>query len=170
MKKRRCALGKAAFVAAISLQGTGQGMAQERGIAEPPAVQHELVTEYETNPIEYRALLKQALEGHLGALGLLATRRAPGPDQQPFHADALVQLTANHTSLYPAGSETARTRESIWADPVSFDSASKETAEIAVRLRDAVDRGDLHQVMNGLVALGESCEACHARFRVAGDR
>ncbi len=154
--------------AAISLQ-MSSATAQEAERARAPAVQHELVTEYVRNPVEYRALIKETLEGHLGALGLIAMRRAPDQDQMPFHADALVQLTATHASLYPEGSETARTRDSIWSNREEFESASSATAESAQRLRDSIELGDLNQIMGGLVGLGESCESCHARFRVPSD-
>jgi len=145
-------------------------VAQERHAARAPAVQHELVTEYVRNPVEYRALIKQTLEGHLGALALIATGRAPDEDQMPFHADALVALTAIHASLYPEGSQTPRARDSVWTDRNAFESASSATARVAEQLRDAVERRNQVQIMNGLAALGESCETCHARFRVSRDR
>lgn len=137
---------------------------------ERQAVQHELVTELVTNPIEYRALIKRAMEGHLGALGLILTRRAPDMDQAPFHADALVQLTARHASLYPESSASPQTRDTVWTDRQRFETASNDTAEIAEQLRATVEQGSLIQKVNGVVSLGESCESCHARFRSDIDR
>jgi cytochrome c556 len=167
---KKCRLGALIALAAICPRMQGYAVAQERNGAHPPAVQHELVTEYVKSPVEYRALIKQTLEGHLGALALIATGRAPDAEQMPFHADALVALTAIHASLYPEGSKTPQTRDSVWTDRAAFESASNANARIAEQLRDAIARGNRVQFMNGLATLGDSCEGCHARVRVPGHR
>ena len=160
----------ACVAAALTLYMTSSSTAQQAEAERPPAVQHELVTEYETNPIQYRAMIKQALESHMGALGLILTYRAPHTENLPFHADALVTLTSIHASLYPEDSQTQQTRETIWSAPEEFAAASERTAEIAAQLQSVVEQGTAIQSINRLVALGESCEACHARFRNAADR
>ena len=132
-------------------------------------IHHELVTELQRNPIEYRALVKQTLEGHLGALGLILTQRAPDSDLIPSHVEALVALTQRHESLYPEGSATPRTSERIWTEAAEFQKASKRTAELARQLQAVIARGNAAQSMNALVGLGESCQACHARYRMAGE-
>jgi len=143
--------------------------AQDRETTGKARIHHELVTELERNPVEYRALNKRAMEGHLGALGLLLTRRAPDSDLIPFHAEALVVLTNRHASFYPEGSETAHTSESIWNDSAAFQKQSQRTAELAQQLKEIVDRGDAMQSMNALVRFGESCESCHALYRLGAD-
>jgi cytochrome c556 len=136
------------------------------GIAEPP-IHHELITKFQHNPVEYRALVKQTLEGHLGALALILTKRAPNSDLVPFHVHALVVLTELHESLYPEGSATARTSEHIWTDTTEFQEASRRTAELALQLQSVVERGDVAQSVNALARLGDSCQGCHARYRVS---
>lgn len=151
-----------ATITTIAALSTLTVQAQE---SKAPAVQHELVTELVTNPIEYRALIKRAMEGHLGALGLILTRRAPDADLIPFHAKALEVLTERHATLYPEGSETAHTSERIWSDGAAFQERSQKTAELARRLNEIVARDDPIQSMSALVRLGESCESCHALYR-----
>ena len=142
-------------------------VAQETKSARTPAVQHELITEWQRNPIEYRALIKQALEGHHGALALILTQRAPDSDLVPFHVEALIALTQLHESLYPEGSETPRTSERIWTDRAEFHKASQRTADLAAQLPAVIGRGDVTQSVNALIRLGESCQSCHARYRLS---
>lgn len=130
-------------------------------------IHHELITELQRNPIEYRAMTKQTLEGHLGALGLILTQRAPDSDLIPFHVEALVVLTQRHESLYPEGSATPRTSDRIWKDGAEFQKASRRTADLAQQLQAVVARGDATQFINALVHLGESCQSCHARYRLS---
>jgi len=130
-------------------------------------IRHELITELQRNPIEYRAMIKQTLEGHLGALGLILTQRAPDSDLIPLHVEALVVLTQRHESLYPEGSATPRTSERIWTDGAEFQKASQRTAALAQQLQAVIGRGDASQSVNALVHLGESCQGCHARYRLA---
>lgn len=132
-------------------------------------IHHDLVTELQRNPIEYRALLKRALEGHLGALGLILTQRAPDSDQAPFHAEALVVLTQRHAALYPADSKTPRTSERIWTEAVEFQKASGRTADLAKQVQAVIERGDISLSVSALVQLGESCQDCHARYRLSAD-
>lgn len=136
------------------------------GIAQAP-IHHELITEWQHNPIEYRALVKQTLEGHLGALALILTQRAPDSDLVPLHVETLVVLTKLHESLYPEGSATPRTSEHIWTDGPEFQKASRRTAELAQQLQAVVDRGNAAQSVNALARLGESCQGCHARYRLS---
>lgn len=132
-------------------------------------IHHELVTEFQRNPVAYRALIKQTLEGHLGALGLILTQRAPDSELVPFHVEALVVLTKLHDSLYPAGSATPLTSEGVWTDTAEFQKASQRTADLAQQLEVVIDRGDVAQSVNALVKLGESCQSCHQRYRLSAD-
>jgi cytochrome c556 len=135
------------------------------GFTQAP-IHHELITEWKTNPVEYRALIKQALEAHHGALALILIKRAPDSGLIPLHVEALVALTKLHGSLYPEGSETPHTSDRIWTDAAEFHKASQRTAELAQELPAVIDRGDMTQSVNAVIRLGESCQACHARYRI----
>jgi len=144
----------------------GITQAQDQAQDQAP-IHHDLITEWQKNPIEYRALIKKTLEGHLGALALILTQRAPDSDLIPFHVEALVVLTKRHASLYPEGSATPGTSEGIWTDKEGFQKASQRTADLAQQLQAAIGRGDAGQSVNALVRLSESCQSCHARYRLS---
>jgi len=141
---------------------------QEKEPADQPAVQYELLTQVETDPVSYRKFVKQAMEAHLAAFGLILTQKAPGTEHLPFHAEALVTLVSMHTTLYPEGSETAATSDHIWMQPDRFRKAADATTKRAQELRETLDKPNYYVVMNQLVRLGESCESCHAQFRTSG--
>ena len=141
---------------------------QEKDSADQPEVHYELLTQAETDPISYRKFVKQAMEAHLAAFGLILTQKAPGTEYLPFHADALVTLVGMQTNLYPEGSETVATSDHIWGQPDRFRKAADATTKRAEELRESLDKSNYYVVMNQLVRLGESCESCHAQFRTAG--
>lgn len=153
----------AALIAALFSTPT-MGQEPEQGSSES-ALQYELITELQTNPVEYRRFIKQTMEGHLGAFGLILMMRAPDRDNLPLHADALAWLASLQDSLYPEGSETDGTAESIWTNPEQFAAESAKGAELAGQLKTAVDGGNRHLILNSMVRLGEHCEQCHARYR-----
>jgi len=136
------------------------------GITQAP-IHHELITEWQYNPVEYRALVKQSLEGHRGALALILTGRAPDSDLIPFHVEALVVLTRLHGSLYPEGSATPHTSERIWTDTEEFQEASQRTADLVEELKAVIERGNTAVSVNALISLSESCQGCHARYRLS---
>lgn len=151
---------RASLLLGLALAAPLPGITQDQ-------IHHELITEWQSNPVEYRALVKQTLEGHLGALALILTQRAPDSDLIPFHVEALVVSTKLHESLYPEGSATARTSERVWTDGAEFQKASQHSADLARKLQVVVGRGDVAQSVNALASLGESCQSCHARYRLS---
>lgn len=154
--------------ALLLLSRIGIGQTEAAG-EKKPAVQHELITEPDVRPVEYRGYVKQAMQSHLSAFGLVLTYRAPHREHLPIHAAALASLAGAHEVLYPEGSNSPRTSASIWSEPDTFGEALKKTTEAANRLQTAVDGGNQHLMLDALVRLGDSCENCHARFRQDGE-
>jgi cytochrome c556 len=142
---------------------------EEQDVPAESVIQHELITELQRNPREYRSAIKSAMQGHLSAAGLLIMMRAPDTDQLPLHADSLVWLTKTHESLYVEGSATPATRETIWTQPEDFEAAASKTTLLAQQLQAAIDGSNRHLTLNAIIELGESCESCHARFRSEED-
>jgi len=118
-------------------------------------------------PVAYRRHVKNAMQEHLAAFGLILMFRAPHEDQFGMHADALASLARAHEVLYPVGSETAGTSPLIWEQPETFAEAASKTTAAADRLRESLDSKNRHYVLNAFVRLSDSCEGCHARFRVS---
>ena len=113
---------------AVGAPGIGHAAEPQRPAS---AVQHELITKLETKPVEYRENVKQALQAHMQAFGLILTLRAPHPENLQPHADALAWLAKAHEDLYPDGSQGPGTSASIWQQRDQFDTASKKTTAAA---------------------------------------
>jgi len=161
MNSRIAVIAATTVVSFLAIANVGTAKEEQ----DKPAIHHELITELQRSPIEYRDAIKNAMQGHLNAAGLILTMRAPDKDHLPLHADALVWLTKTHESLYIEGSETPATRETIWTQPEDFETALSKATQMAQQLKAAVDGGNRHLVLNATVKLGESCESCHAQFR-----
>lgn len=118
-------------------------------------------------PVEYRRHVKNAMQEHLSAFGLILTFRAPHEEHFALHAEALADLAEAHKSLYPAGSGSDASSPRIWQEPEAFDAALQRTADAAAKLRDTLAMQNRHAILNVYTRLSESCEACHNNFRVA---
>lgn len=159
--------GAAKLVVACSLAG---GMLQPVSAQDNPDPEQLQATEESTGmpkqePVAYRHHVKQAMQGHLAAFGLILIFRAPHEDHFAMHADALAAMSAVHASLYPAGSESAGTSPRVWEQAEAFEAAASKTSEAAEGLKKSIETRNRHAILNQFVRLSESCEACHARFR-----
>jgi len=70
-------------------------------------------------------------------------------------------------SHFPRGSDAAddRARAEIWEDFERFERLAAAMGQRADAVATAAERGDKAAVAVALKALGESCSACHRRFR-----
>ena len=119
----------------------------------------------EEDPVAYRRAVKQALENHMAAYGLILIAKSPHPDHGQAHVDAIAALAEQNRVLYPAGSETAGTQPEIWNQPEAFMAALEKTSVAAALLKQKHEAGNRHLVLNALTRLGDTCEGCHSRFR-----
>jgi cytochrome c556 len=162
----------AAIIAATAITFVPWGLkeirAQDDEGAEKGAIHYELLGIVE-DPVAYRRLVKQALEGHMGAYGLILIAKAPHPDHAQTHIDAIAALSKQHEDLYPEGSESAGTKPEIWSQPEAFAAALKKTDDAATLLKEKHAEGNRHLILNALVRLGESCQGCHAGFQTESD-
>ena len=149
-------------------RGVNDVRAQDDDGAKNGAIHYELQGIVE-DPVAYRRLVKQALEGHMGAYGLILTAKAPHPEHAEAHIDAIAALARQHEVLYPEGSESAGTKAEIWAEQEAFSAALKKTSDAARMLKEKHDEGNRHLILNALIDLGESCQGCHARFRIESE-
>ena len=118
------------------------------GLSGPPqaAIHYELQT-IEEDPVGYRHMVKQALEGHMGAYGLILTAKAPHPEHGPAHIDAMVALAEQQRALFPEGSASEGTRPEIWSQPEAFAAALEKTSAAAVYLKEKVEEMKIEQRM-----------------------
>ena len=155
------AVGAAALAANLALADDDQETERELKFYELQSVSED--------PVTYRRALKQALEGHLAAYGLIITSRSSHQSHSTFHANAIDELGQQHMLLYPAGSETDSTRLEIWSQPEAFAEQLQKLADAASRVREMEADGNPQLRLNAVVRLGESCESCHQRFRIEAD-
>jgi len=156
-------------VMSITVSGAVVGQENEtpeEESAAQPAIQHELVTELIVEPANYRASVKNAMQSHLRAMGLIVTLRTPLKEHMPLHADAMLALSKIHAELYVPGSESPGASAAIWSSPETFTAAIDDFESKASQLAAAVEDGNRHHIFNSLTRLGESCENCHTQFRI----
>lgn len=158
----------AAFAAGIIIAAgfAGPGSAQESEAGDPA----ESVASGgmpPQQPVEYRRHVKNAMQDHLYAFGLILTFRSPHEEHFALHAEALADLAEAHKSLYPAGSESDASSPRIWQEPEAFEAALQRTSDAAAKLRDTLAMQNRHAILNVYIRLSESCEGCHNDFRVA---
>jgi len=158
----------ATIVTLIAVTGTVIGQENEAQ-AEESAVQHELVTEFILEPVNYRTSVKAAMQSHLRSMGLIVTLRTPLKEHMHLHAKAMLALSKIHGDLYANGSESPGTSAAIWSSPEAFAAAIDDLESKAGKLASAVDGGNRHYIFNTLTQLGESCENCHSQFRIGSE-
>ena len=134
-----------------------------------PTVFHELVNEVVREPERYRAFVKEAMVGHLGAMGMIVTQRTPLVEHMAIHAKAMLALAELHKAVYEAGTGTADAAPEIWSEPEAFAVLQDEFAKKAADLVAATENGNRHAVLGQLTQLGERCHNCHESFRISGE-
>jgi cytochrome c556 len=169
--KKRIGL-TASIIAATAITivpwGIKEVRAQDDDGTKKGAIHYELQGIVE-DPVAYRRLVKQALEGHMGAYGLILTAKAPYPEHAQAHIDAIVALAQQQKDLYPEGSESEGTKPEIWSQPEAFAAAHNKTDDAATLLKEKHAEGNRHLILNALVRFGESCQGCHAGFQTESD-
>jgi cytochrome c556 len=136
---------------------------------EPAAIEHELVTELTVEPVKYRASIKQAMQNHLEATGLIVSMRTPLTQHLSVHTDALRALAGIHGDLYAAGSESPATSPTIWSDAKAFARAIEDLKAKTTELATAAKSSNRHYTYSMLIKTGQSCESCHEAFRLGAD-
>ncbi|MEZ5564720.1 MAG: cytochrome c [Gammaproteobacteria bacterium] len=121
--------------------------------------------------IKYRQAVMDGMAAHVNAVLLLVTGKVDHPDQVKGHADALAALAENAKTVFPADSGGADTRALplIWEDRTQFDEIMVKLTKSTGQLRDAVAANDKAASMAAFKAVGESCKACHDRYRKPKD-
>lgn len=85
-------------------------------------------------------------------------------------ARRIVQTSHDQYDFFPKGSgpesgEKTKAKAAIWADPAGFKLAQDNFQKQADRTAAAIDKGDPAQMKTEVHALGETCGACHNKFR-----
>lgn len=85
-------------------------------------------------------------------------------------ARRITQTSHDQYAWFPHGSgpesgEKTKAKAAIWTDAAGFKAAQDNFQQQAGRMSQAVDAGDVGQMKTAARALGETCAACHSKFR-----
>jgi cytochrome c556 len=118
--------------------------------------------------VKYRQSVMKALNGHLRALGPLASKKVSIAGHAELHARSVAELARAIAELFPAGTgpQAADTeaKEEVWTDAKKFAAAMAEMREKADALQKAA-AGDASGLKGALEAAADACSACHKAFR-----
>lgn len=82
-------------------------------------------------------------------------------------AQAIADYAGVMPDYFPAGSDRDddKARAKIWANFDDFTNHAKDLENTAQNLKDAAMRGDMGAVQTALGQLGDSCKACHRKYK-----
>jgi cytochrome c556 len=118
--------------------------------------------------IEYRRAVMRASSGHVAALAAIVVDGAPYPERTRVHTQALLGILDQLPALFPHGSSHAdsEARPEIWQRFPDFEGRAAANYQRVEEFRAAVHGGDAGEMARAFVAVGTSCRACHADFRL----
>lgn len=124
----------------------------------------------ETAPVDaikYRKAVMNGLAAHVSAFLMVNMGKVQHPDHLQAHANALADLGAQAKVLFPAGTAEGDTDALplIWQEQDKFMELSTKLETSSAQLRDAVAANNKAGTMAAFKLLGESCKACHDRYR-----
>ena len=169
MKFVAFAMSSIAMMVVCAVAGSAQEQDPNDESIDEPAVYHELITELVVEPERYRAFVKQAMEGHLGAMGMIVTQRTPLVQHMVIHARAMQSLAEMHKAIYASGTGTDNAAPGIWTEPEAFAYLQDDFAIKVAELVAATEQGNRHAILGKLMQLGDRCEICHKTFRISGE-
>lgn len=119
--------------------------------------------------VKYRKAVMDGLAAHMNAFMMLSTGRVDHPGHLKANADALAALSEQIKAVFPTGSDQGDTKALplIWQDRTQFDEIMDKLAQSTAEMRDAVAANNKAGAMKAFKAAGESCKACHDRYRKA---
>jgi len=135
------------------------------------------------------SVLAGAAEAHMGAKGIVKdrmevmksfgaamksiSRMARGKEAvDTARVAGVAKKIGDHSAtlvgLFPAGSHGGVSQASpeIWANPAGFRKSAESMTRAAGQLLSAAQSGDAPMIKSAFRALGRTCSACHADFRI----
>ena len=123
------------------------------------------------NYIKYRQAMMQAIGGHSGAASQIVRGKVAPDGDLAIHANALAELSASLTRLFPPGSDFGETRAKIeiWDNWEQFEKAADQAKTTTAAFAAAVALGDADRIGATFKDVGEACKGCHKEFREKDD-
>lgn len=135
------------------------------GLAAPASAQSFQKPE---DAIKYRRSAFTLMAAHYGALGAMASGRAPfDAAAAARHADVLAVVHQLPFNAFVAGSDKGdtRARPEVWSESAKFKQAQERMNTELGRIVAAAKTGNLDQLKAAWGPNAGSCKACHDSFR-----
>ena len=118
--------------------------------------------------IKYRRGALTVMSAHYGALGAMATGRAPYDAAAAARHGEVIQLVSTLPwSAFTPGTDKGETRArpEIWQEEAKFRQAHERAIQEVGRIAVAARSGNLDQLKAAWGPNSGSCKACHDNFR-----
>ena len=122
--------------------------------------------EAEPNPAaKYRHEVMETMGKNFAAMAMVFQGRVDAPEHLQVHAEALAKTATLIGDLFEPGSEGGHALPLIWEEADAVAEAADESATTAAALAEAAATGDKAATAQALKAAGDSCKACHERYK-----
>ncbi len=124
----------------------------------------------EKNPqVRYRHAVMEAMANDFAAMALLFRGDVDRPGDLAANARSLAESASLIEGLFPAGSEGGHALPLVWEEPERVATVSREAAAAARALAEAAGSDDRAALAKAFKAAGDSCKACHERYKEDDD-
>ena len=119
------------------------------------------------NIVKYRILLMNTQTGHLRAIAAVVKGEVSYGAHVKNHADAIKIIGEMKADVWPPGSAVgeSRAKPEIWQNWNEFQELYDSYMVQVVKLAEVSATGDLAAIGAQLGEVGNTCGACHNRFR-----
>lgn len=122
--------------------------------------------EGQKNPeVRYRHWVMESMSNDFAAMAMLFKNEVSRPGDMEVLARSLAESASLIAGLFPEGSEGAAALPLIWEEPERVQEASRDSAATAAALAEAAAGGDRAAIARAFKAAGDSCKACHERYK-----
>jgi cytochrome c556 len=124
-----------------------------------------------TGIVAYRQAVMKANGAHAQALQVALTEQPQLLKDAGYHAEAIKEAMEYVPDLFPPGSKQASNAlPPVWENPAGFETAAGKAEELAEKLAEALEGGDVGASLAAFQALGkEGCGGCHETYRKKPD-
>ena len=106
--------------------------------------------------------------GHVGAIKAILTEYPQAINLVVPHAEAIAAVALTVPDMFPKGSDQPPTNAlpAVWEKPDEFKAAAQKAHDLAQKLAETAQGGDVQATLAAFGALGkEGCGGCHETFK-----
>mgnify|MGYP001818332875 CR=1 FL=1 len=118
---------------------------------------------------EYRSQVMETLGSSMSSFVDVLTGKVEAPGHLKVHAATLARSAELVADLFPEGSEGGDALPLIWEEPDKVAEAAQASVDATAALVAAAESGDRGTSMQAFRNVGETCKACHERYKEEDD-